>query len=200
MKKIQELIKPIFLVVFGVIMLLIYLGGLGNDDAKFLVLAIFGVVFAAYYISVGLLNVTMGEKMNATLKMFLDILNVSLFAFLMLYQTIVNMILWVDLDMMNTTGWIVNIYSIAAALGLIVFMVLVKTATKQSFLDRLLPLFAVLFALALLLNLVFSPAGVPVPVGELVMVEVALYAMFLPVMFNAIGKPQGSEEPKQIEE
>lgn len=195
MKKIQEILKPKLLIIFGTLMFLLYIGGIKNDDAKFLVLAIFGIVFAAYYITVGILNVSLGDRLNASAKQFFDILNVSLFAFLILYQTIVGIVAFFDIspDLISTAGWIINIYAIMAAGGLIVMVILAKTGSKAA-LDRLAFMFAVCFGLALLLMVLFDEAGNASSVASIIMVEVALYGFFIPIMLNAVGKAKNENE------
>ena len=82
MKKLLEFVKPLLLVIFGSLMFLMYLDVIDpNADAKYLMTGIFGVVFALYYISVGILNMTFGNKLDKNAKNVFDMLNVGLFAF-----------------------------------------------------------------------------------------------------------------------
>ena len=195
MKKIQELLKPVLLIVFGALMFLLYLPYIQGDDAKYLVLGIFGAVFATYYVAVGVLNVTLGDKINANAKQIFDIFNVSLFAFLVMYNVIADVatICQYNADSITTTGWIINVFIIMAA-GALIVMTIVSKTTNKPVLDRLTFMFAGLFGLALLLNVTFNVYGNPTALGNIVIATVALYAMFIPVMFQAIGKPEAAEQ------
>lgn len=184
MKKLLEFVKPLLLVIFGSLMFLMYLDAIDpNAEAKVLMTGIFGVVFALYYISVGILNMTFGNKLDKNAKNVFDMLNVGLFAFLFLYETIVNITDYVD--GMSGAGWIINIASILASAALIVFVVLAKTSKKET-LDRLALLFAVIFAVTMVLRITFTPAGGSVPLFGIVLNQVVLYALFAIVMFGAV--------------
>ena len=162
-----------------------------------LTIAIFGVIFAAYYITIGILNIVVGNKLNATLRLVFDILNVSLYAllfFLMRLSVIVEMA-----DMMSPTAWIICILSMVAAIGLIVLFIVSKFA-KAPVVNRLTFMFAGIFALALLLDVVFDVSGAPEAIGNIIVVVLALYGMFVSIMFTAIGKPEQVEEAKPQEE
>lgn len=197
MKKITEVIKPLLSIIFGALLLLLYLGYLRDGMPAFpLTIAIFGVIFAAYYITIGILNIVVGNKLNATLRLVFDILNVSLYAllfFLMRLSVIVEMA-----DMMSPTAWIICILSMVAAIGLIVLFIVSKFA-KAPVVNRLTFMFAGIFALALLLDVVFDVSGAPEAIGNIIVVVLALYGMFVSIMFTAIGKPELQNE-KPVEE
>lgn len=197
MKKITEVIKPLLSIIFGALLLLLYLGYLRNGMPAFpLTIAIFGVIFAVYYIAAGILNIVLGNKLNATLRLVFDILNVSLYAllfFLMRLSVIVEMA-----DMMSPTAWIICILSMVAAIGLIVLFIVSKFA-KAPVVNRLTFMFAGIFALALLLDVVFDVSGAPEAIGNIIVVVLALYGMFVSIMFTAIGKPELQNE-KPVEE
>ena len=191
MKKLLELIKPLLLIIFGALMFLIYLDQIDPQaDAKYLMIGIFGTVFAVYYITIGVINVTIGNRLEKNAKNVFDMLNVGLFAFLFLYETIVNITDYVD--GMSGSGWIINIGSILAALCLIVFTILSKTSNKEA-LDRVALLFAALFATAMLLRIIFTPVGGSMPLLGMTLTSVALYTMFVFVLFGAL-KPANLEE------
>ena len=179
-------------------MFLLYLPYIQGDDAKYLVLGIFGAVFATYYVAVGVLNVTLGDKINANAKQIFDIFNVSLFAFLVMYNVIADVSTicqnnaQYNTGSITTTGWIINVFIIMAA-GALIVMTIVSKTTNKPVLDRLTFMFAGLFGLALLLNVTFTAYGYPTALGNIVIATVALYAMFIPVMFQAIGKPEAAE-------
>ncbi len=198
MKKVTEIIKPLLSIIFGALLLLLYMSYLRDGIPAFtLVIAIFGVVFAAYYIAAGILNVVMGDKLSKTIRMIFDILNVCLFAlvfFLQLISTIVYMS-----DMMSATAWVITIVSMIAALGLMVFVIVSKAASSP-LMERLAYLFAGIFTLALLLDVIFDASGAPEAIGNLAMVILAIYGIYISMMFAAVAKPAQGNQPKQAEE
>lgn len=198
MKKVTEIIKPLLLIIFGALLLLLYMSYLRDGIPAFtLTIGILGVVFAAYYITVGILNVVMGDKINKSLRMIFDILNVCLFALIFFLQ-LISVLVYMN-DVLSATGWVINILSMVAAVGLIVFAIVGKLA-KAPIMERLAYLFAGIFALALLLDLIFDVSGAPEAIGNLAMVILAIYGIYIYVMFAAISKPAQAEEPKQVEE
>ena len=111
MKKVIEIVKPLLLVIFGALLLLIYMNYFQDGmPTFFIVIGVLGVIFGAYYIVAGIINVVLGEKVNKTLKMVFDILNVSLFPllfFLEAINVIVNLV-----NYMGATAWIIQLLSI----------------------------------------------------------------------------------------
>lgn len=199
MKKVTEIIKPMLLIIFGALLLLLFMNYLtANIPAMYLVLGILGVTFAGYYIVAGILNIVLGDKLNKNLRMVFDILNVCLYATLFFYQLIVVVVANAD-GGMTPTAWIIKILSMVAALGLIGLYIMSKFV-KQPIVERLAYLFAGIFALALLLDIVFQDDGMPEAIGNVAMVILALYGMFISIMFSALPKPGQVEEPQQVEE
>ena len=155
MKKVQELIKPILLIIFGAILFLYYLNWLQNREGA-LALGIIGVVFGAYYLAAGILDVVLGNKLPKGLKFVFEILNVCLFAVLMFTQFLIITIY--NYDYMGPTAWTIKILSMIAALGLVAFYIIAKV-TNKALLCRLGFLFGAVFSLALLLDILFTEGG-----------------------------------------
>ena len=70
MKKVSELIKPYITIIFGALLLLIYLNYLSFKEMA-LAIGIIAVVIASFSLVGGILFVVMGDKMNDTLKKYL---------------------------------------------------------------------------------------------------------------------------------
>ncbi len=198
MKKITEVIKPLLSIIFGALLLLLYMSFLRGDvPALYLTIAILGLIFAAYYIAAGILNVVLGDKLNKTVRMVFEILNVSLFALLFFLQ-LLSVIVYMS-DAMSVTAWVINIVSMVAAIGLIIFAIVSKVANAP-IMDRLAYLFTGIFTLALLLDIIFDPSGAPESIGNLAMVTLAIYGIYISMMFAAAAKPAQVEQEKPQEE
>ena len=201
MKKIQEIIKPLILVIFGALLLLFYMNFINADYAEnipgYLALGIIGVTFAAYYIAVGVLNVLIGSKFNQKLRLVFDLLNISLFAAVMFTQFLVRFIY--TYQQKGPTGWVIGILSMAAAIALIVIYILAKLMNKP-LLNRLSFLFAAIFTLALLLDVLFDNQGYVATIGEISLVILAIYGLYADVLFASLPKAEAIESKDNKEE
>ena len=198
MKKVQELIKPVILIIFGALLFLYYLNWLQNQEGA-LALGIIGVVFAVYYLTIGILYVVIGNKLPKPVKMVFDIVNVSLFAILMFTRFLIIVIY--NYDSMGPTAWTIKILSMIASLCLIPFYVLARVTNKAIF-CRLGFLFAAVFSLALLLDVLFTDGGNGATLGSINMIVFVIYALFVDVLFSSLPKGEiaAKEEAKAEEE
>ena len=76
MSKLSNIGKHYFLVVFGILLFLCYLNGLGNNNGYVLTAAILGVLVAAYYIANGLLAILLPGKLPEKLKNIFAVVDV----------------------------------------------------------------------------------------------------------------------------
>ena len=190
MKKIQELIKPVLMIIFGALILLFYMNFINsNYPGGYIALGIIGVVFAAYYLTIGILNLLIGKKLG---KVF-DILNIDLFAVLMFTQFLIITIY--GADNMGPTGWVIKILSMIAALTLAAFFVIFKLVNVPV-VKRLTMLFAGIFALAMLLDILFDDRGFGDILGNINMISLAIYAIFASILFSNVLK---EDAPKAVE-
>ena len=190
MKKIQELIKPVLMIIFGALILLFYMNFINsNYPGGYIALGIIGVVFAAYYLTIGILNLLIGKKLG---KVF-DILNIDLFAVLMFTQFLIITIY--GADNMGPTGWVIKILSMIAALTLAAFFVIFKLVNVPV-VKRLTMLFAGIFALAMLLDILFDDRGFGDILGNINMISLAIYAIFASILFSNVLK---EDAPKEVE-
>lgn len=190
MKKIQELIKPVLMIIFGALILLFYMNFINSNYAGgYIALGIIGVVFAAYYLTIGILNLLIGKKLG---KVF-DILNIDLFAILMFTQFLIITIY--GADNMGPTGWVIKILSMIAALTLAAFFIVFKLVNVPV-IKRLTMLFAGIFALAMLLDILFDDRGFGDLLGNINMISLAIYAIFASILFSNVLK---EDAPKEVE-
>ena len=190
MKKIQELIKPVLMIIFGALLLLFYMNFINqNYPGGYIALGIIGVVFAIYYLTIGILNLLIGKKLG---KVF-DILNVDLFAVLMFAQFLIVVIY--NANNMGPTGWVIKILSMIAALALAAFFIVFKLVNVPV-IKRLTLLFAGIFALAMLLDILFDDRGFGDLLGNINMISLAIYAIFASILFSNVLK---EDAPKEVE-
>lgn len=196
MKKVTDFLKPNILIVFGALLLLYYLNWLQYQGAG-LALGIIAIVLSAYYLAIGILGVIIGNKFSAGTKKIFDVISVSLFAAFMFTYFLLFTIN--GARNMGPTAWTINILSMIASLALIVVYILAKFANKDILL-RFAYLFAAIFALALLLNILFDGNGNADVLGNLNILLVAIYVLFTFYLFDSLARNDASPAPKQVKE
>lgn len=199
MKKFYEKVKPFFLVILGALILLSYLFYMQGDGAA-LALGIVSIVVAAFYIGYGVVVLLIGSKIPALVKKILDVVAVGFFpafVFTGILMDTINLY-----QNFTPTGWIIAILGMIAALGIVVVYA-VAAFVKNNILSKLVSIFALTFVLALLMNVLFDVTGLPVVLGNVVIVYLAIYAVYTAILFSAIGgleSGEQSKEPKEIDE
>ena len=178
------------MIIFGALLLLFYMNYINaNLAGGYIALGVIGVVIAAYYLTIGILNLIIGNKLG---KVF-DILNVDLFAVLMFTQFLIITIY--AADNMGATAWVIKILSMIAALTLAAFFIVSKL-TNAPIIKRLTLLFAGVFALAMLLDILFDDRGFGEILGNINMISLAIYIMFANILFSNVLK---EDAPKAME-
>ena len=88
MKKISEIIKPFLSIIFGALLLLIYVNWLSSDDSGTLFLGIFGVILSVYYLTYGIMDIIIGDKLP---KKIFNIFTISLYPiFMFIMRPVIN--------------------------------------------------------------------------------------------------------------
>lgn len=204
MKKVQEIIRPFLAIIIGALMLLYYLNYLQLREMG-LVIGIMGVTFAAYYLAIGILEVVLGDKIPAIGRKVLTSISLSLIPFLLFLYSLFIMIN--NHDALGPTGWTLAILKMVAALAFIV-MLMLSMFSKNKLAGRLGFLFAAIFVLALLADILFDFAGVPNALGNLDIIMTVIYILFVSMLMNALSKreeergqepapaPAPAEQPK----
>ncbi|MBO4252136.1 MAG: hypothetical protein J5911_05720 [Clostridia bacterium] len=188
MKKITDYIKPNILIIFGALLLVMNLDALSATGAG-LALGIVAIIMSVYYLFVGILLVLMGNKLSPSIHKILDAITISFFA---LYMFVSYLLTTID-GGFGPTGWVINILSMVAAIALVIVYIMYKF-TDQAALIRFVSLFALIFVLALLLDVLFAAGGL---VGRINIFLVAIYAAYSFYLFSSLGKIE--DAPKQAE-
>ncbi|MCR5184708.1 MAG: hypothetical protein K6C32_01320 [Bacilli bacterium] len=198
MKKVSELIKPFICVILGALLLLFYLNWLSGQGAT-LGIGITAVILSVYYLTVGVLGVVLGDKMDKTAKRILDLVSVSLFPLFLFALILISVVAIQTAEeeeirlMMGPTGWVIAILSMVGSLTFVGFFI-VASLVNVKWLQRLCLLFASVFVLVLATNVLFDVYGNPILLGSINLIQIAIYACYTYMMFNVLLKPQKAKE------
>ena len=196
MKRISEIVKPFISIIFGALLLLLYLNWL-QYSGTFLAAGIIAIVFAAYYIGIGVTLVLAGDKLSAQAKKVVSAVSVSLFPLLMFLIFLFTVI--ASTKYMGPTAWVIAIISLVASIGLAVSYPL-ALAIKEKVLFKIASLFAAVFLLALLLNVLFDASGNPIGLGAVNILEVVIYGAYVFLLLNSIPRELPAAEAPKAEE
>lgn len=198
MKKIKELVKPFIFIIFGALLFLCYFNGLSSEGAG-LAISIIAIVLAAYFLAVGILSVVLGDKLGKA-KGLLNLIGVAAFP---IFYFVIELITLINLaqveGFLGPTGWTISILTIAAALGLGTLL-FVSYFVRSKELHRITFLFGAIFVLALLLDILLDIDGSPAVLGQVIILQVALYGAYVSMMFDVLSSLKENKEPKKVEE
>ena len=189
MKKIGDLFKPFASVVFGALLLFYYLDFLRMTGTA-LVLGIFALIISIYYIGIGIVGIILGEKFPSQTKRVFDVISIALFP---LFVFIYYIIMCTSGANYGPTGWIIVILSMNASM-LFCALYVVAAFAKVPVLKRLAQLFAAIFVLALLVNVLYTFGSGANPLGwaylgEIDVMLVVLYSLYTFMLINALKEP-----------
>ena len=198
MKRISDLLKPFLSIIFGALLFLCHFNWL-MAEGGYLALGIIAVIFAAYFITVGLLGTLFGEKFPQKTRSMLETIGIALYPLFFAVLFLVSIIVNVKADLpLGPLGWSVSIFTIISGLGLGGLLLLAyffksRTVTKLAF------LFASLFVLALLLNILLDGEGDPATLGSIVLLYVALYGVYLAMLIGSLNlMKEQLKAPKEV--
>lgn len=193
MKKVTDFLRPNILIVLGALLFLYYLNYLSYEGSA-LAIGIIAVVLSAYYLAIGIVGVLLSNKLNQLVKKIFEVVSVSLFGAFMFTVTLILIINAAKIeDFLGPTGWIIGILTMVASIALIGVYALARFLNKEIFV-RLAYLFSAIFALVLLLNVLFDISGNSIVLGSLDILLVAIYASFTFYLFNSLVKPESAAE------
>ena len=196
MKKIGDFLKPNMFIIFGALLLLYFLNYLSLNGAS-LAIGIFAVILSTYYLVVGILGILIGNKFSPQLKKIFEVLSASLFGAFMFIYFLLTTINGAQINgLMGPTAWIVQILSMAAALGLAVVYTIARLVNIDA-LMRFAYLFSAIFALALLLNILFDISGNSRLLGNIDILLVVIYVIFTFYLFSTLTNKAESKEESQ---
>ena len=174
MKKIIDVIKPFISIVFGALIILLYLNDIsagGVASAR----SVFAFLVGSYFIVVGLLGLICPLQIGERVLRLLNAIGVSVFASFFFMITVLNI---ADFnDMYGVNGWIIADFQLSAAIGFAVLF-LITLFVKNGVLCRICNLFGMLFLLALLLELLFTPVGNPATINDFPIVKLVVNLSF----------------------
>ena len=194
MKKLHEFLKPFLSIILGALLLLFYMNWLTGQDAQ-LAIGIIAIVMAAYYLTVGILGVVLGDKLGGAKKIF-DIISICFFpTFMFVYFLVVAIN---GAEAIGPTGWVILILSMVASLALVVVFI-IASFVKAPVFKRFAILFAATFVLALLLNLLFDLAGNPIVLGNFNIIAFVIYFIYTNMLLSSlsIGKEKKAKEAEE---
>ena len=199
MKRLHEIIRPFLAIILGALLLLMHLNSL-QGEGEVLAIGIIAMVLAAFYIGVGVVGLTLNNRLPGTAKKVFEVgavIALPLFEFV--YFLLVTIMLAENL---GPNGWFLAILKMIASLAFAVVF-LVAGLVKNRHLNKLALLLASVFILALLLEVLFDVLGNAVGLGNIVVVEVVVYFLYGNILFNSLpsikGEPSPVEEPEAEE-
>ena len=163
MKKVTDFLKPNILIILGALLLLVYINLLQGNGAA-LAIGIVAVIFASYYLLVGILGLVLGNRISGAVKNGLDVVSACLFPILMFVITLIDTIN--NAQGMGPTAWIIAIIMMISSIALAAIYALSKFANVDM-VNRFAYLFAAIFVLALLLDLLFTAGGATRTLGNI---------------------------------
>ena len=197
MKKIKELLKPFIFIIFGALLFLCYFNGLGGEGAG-LAISIIAIILAAYFLTVGILSVVLGDKLGKT-KGLLNLIGVATFPLFLGVIELITLINLADIEgYLGPTGWTISILTIAAAFGL-GGLLFVSYFVRSKGLHRITFLFGAIFVLALLLDILLLADGSAATIGQVVILQVVLYGCYVSMLFEVLSSLKENKEPKKAE-
>lgn len=199
MKKLTDFLKPNILIILGALLFLYYMNWLSNQGAG-LAIGIVAVICAIYYIAIGVLEIIVGNKFSPQLKKIFELISVSLFAIFMFLFFLLSAVQGAKIEnYMGPTAWIIAILSMVASLALVAIYAISKFVEKP-IMVRFAMLFSAIFALALLLNVLFNGRGNPVVLGNIDVILTVIYVAFLFYLFNSFHKEEVQEKKEEVQE
>lgn len=181
MKKLSDYFKTNILVILGALLLIKYLDFL-SFKGLYLALGIIALVLATYYIVLGIVIAVMGSKFSAQPLKVCEMLSVSLFA---LFIFLSFLFMTIDMaELMRVSNWVINILSMVVSLVFAISYIAYKLASKSNII-RFVSLFALLFILALLLDIIFNAGGI---LGNIDVFLVAIYLSYSFYLFSFLEK------------
>ena len=195
MKKVTDFLKPNILIILGALLLLVYINLLQGNGAA-LAIGLVAVIFASYYLLVGILGLVLGNRISGAVKNGLDVVSACLFPILMFVITLIDTIN--NAQGMGPTAWIIAIIMMISSIALAAIYALSKFANVDM-VNRFAYLFAAIFVLALLLDLLFTAGGATRTLGNISVITVVIYFCYCFFLFNSLGNGSGEANASESE-
>ena len=198
MKKIKELLKPFIFIIFGALLFLFFFNYLGVGG-PYLAIGIVAIVLSAYFLTVGILSVVLGDKLGKA-KGILNLVGVATFPLLMGVIFLLELIGGAksEYTYLGPNGWTIAILSIAAAFGAGILLFIAYFVRSKGF-HRVTFLFGAIFVLALLLDVLIEE-GFAAKLGDIYVLQVVLYVAYTSMLYEILSSLKENKEPKKAEE
>ena len=198
MKKIRDFIKPYLLIIFGTLFLLLFSdlldGGTGD-----IVFGVFAIIFAIFYVVIGVIKIAAADKVKDGVKNVLDFLTYSLFPFFMFAYGIFTLI--DAFNMLPVNLIIIWFLIIVSALLLMIFQGFVKLG-KATNCARFVFLFDALFVISMALMTLFQNLNIALLALTIgFVIEVIFIASFAFILLEnkEEDKPkENADKPKTV--
>lgn len=191
MKRLNEIIRPFLAIILGALILLMNLNNLQGEN-EVLAYGIIGVVAAALYVAIGVIGLTLNNRLPTSAKKAFEIVVVVTFPILMFVfflLTTINLA-----DVLGPNGWFLAILKMVASICFAI-VYLIAGLVKERHINKLALLLASVFILALLLEVLFDVIGNAIGLGGIIVVEVVVYFIYGNILFNSLPNPKGEAAP-----
>ncbi len=192
MKRIQETVVAYISIIFGALLLLIYLNALGGGNGLGIVLGVIALVMAIYYIAIGVIDAVAGDKLPAKANKIFGIISIAAYPVLFFVQLLIVMI--GNKDFFVPTGWVISILGMVASLGFAIIYVVSKFAGSLA-LKKITRLCGMVFALVMLLNVLFDAFGAPNALGQISLIGTITYIAYGFMLYTALKEKEEAVEP-----
>lgn len=200
MKKLNEILRPFFEIILGALILLMNLNNLQGEN-EVLAYGIIAMVLAAFYISIGVIGLTLNNRLSGSAKKVLEIGAVVAFPVFMFVYFLLSTINLADY--LGPNGWFLAVLKMVASICFALTFLLAGIL-KNRHINKMALLFASIFILVLLLEVLFDQVGNPIGLGGVVIVEVVVYFIYGNILFNSFSNfkvgPQQNDQPAEAEE
>ena len=182
MKKILDLVKPFIAIVFGALVIMLYLNGMSVGGTT-TVRSVFAFIVGSYFIVVGLLGMICAEQIGEKPLRILNAIGISVYASFFFLTTVLD---FADYhDGYGVNGWVVADFTFAVALGFAVLNI-IAIFVNNRILGRIANILGMLFVLALVLDILFDEVGNPVRLGLVSVLLVVVHATFISIYLGNI--------------
>jgi len=196
MKRLHEIIRPFLAIILGALIFLMDLNDLQGQN-EVLAYGIIGVVAAALYVAIGIIGLTLNNRLPGSAKRAFEIVSVVTFPILMFVYFLLSTIAAARAEILGPNGWFLAILKMTASICFAIVF-LVAGLVKERHLNKLALLLASVFVLALLLEVLFDILGNAIGLGGIIVVEVVVYFIYGNILFNSLPNAKG--EPAPVEE
>ncbi|MCR5490678.1 MAG: hypothetical protein K6F32_00940 [Bacilli bacterium] len=195
MNKYKAILKPFLPITLGAFLLLYYLNFMQTTGGT-LALAIIAVVFAAFYIAYGILNIVAADKLGSG-KKILDF--ISVVAFPLVEFTLYLVAVIQANGALSPTGWTIAIIAMVVSLGFATLYA-ISSFARSDILIKGTKLFGILFLLILILSTFFLLSGTPADLGDISLALTAIYVIYAIMAVPNMMQLDSAEAPEEAPE